>query len=149
MFKVPPKMLQEFFKRCPIERAEKRYDEALDEGESLVIKRKAGRLSLSSTQIATEGIALRSKSEPYIKEACIICQIVGGNVSKVAYDSTGKTTLEASIKLEDKGFFRRLNHITSARDGIADDVVYHNNCWGRVRSKVRPRKEKNDSIAHT
>ena len=54
---------------------------------------------MSSTQIATEGIALRSKSEPYMKEACIICQIVGGNVSKVAYDSTGKTMLEASKKL--------------------------------------------------
>ena len=114
-----------------------------------MIKRKAGRPSLSSIQITTEGIALRSKSEPYIKEACIICQIVGGNVSKVAYDSTGKTMLEASKKLEDKGFFRRLNHITSAGDGIANDVVYHNNCWARVRSKVRPRKEKNDSIAHT
>ena len=114
-----------------------------------MIKRKAGRPSLSSIQITTEGIALRSKSEPYIKEACIICQIVGGNVSKVAYDSTGKTMLEASKKLEDKGFFRRLNHITSAGDGIANDVVYHNNCWARMRSKVRPRKEKNDSIAHT
>ena len=114
-----------------------------------MIKRKAGRPSLSSTQIATEGIALRSKSEPYKKEACIICQIVAGNVSKVAYDSTGKTMLEASKKLEDKGFFRRLNHITSTGDGIANDVVYHNNCWPRVRSKVRPSKEKNDSIAHT
>ena len=61
-----------------------------------MIKRKAGRPSLSSTQIAAEGIALRSKSKPFIKEACIICQIVGGNVSKVAYDSTGKTMLDAS-----------------------------------------------------
>ena len=64
-----------------------------------MIKGKTGRPSLSSIQIATEGIALRSKSEPYIKEACIICQIVGGSVSKVAYDSTGKTMLEASKKL--------------------------------------------------
>ena len=61
-----------------------------------MIKRKARRPSLSSTQIATEGVALRSKSKPFIKEACIICQIVGGNVSKVAYDSTGKTMLDAS-----------------------------------------------------
>ena len=51
-----------------------------------------------------------------------------GNVSKVAYDSTSNTMLEASKKSEDKGFFRRLNHITSAEDGIANDVVYHNNC---------------------
>ena len=49
--------------------------------------------------MATEGIALRSKSEPYIKEACIICQLVGGNVSKVAYDSTGKTMLKTSKKV--------------------------------------------------
>ena len=51
--------------------------------------------------------------------------------------------------MEVKGFFRRLNHIFSVGDGVANDVVYHNNCWARVRSKVRPRKEKNDSIAHT
>ena len=57
--------------------------------------------------------------------------------------------LKASKKLEDKGFFRRLNRITSAGDGIANDVVYHSNCWARVRSKVLPRKEKNGSIAHT
>ena len=137
------------FSNVQVERAKKRFAEAFDEGESLVIKRKAGRPSLRSTKIATEGIALRSKSKLYIKEACIICQIVGGNLSKVAYDSTGKTMLEVSEKLEDKGFFRRLNHITSAGDGIANDVVYHNNCWARVRSKVRPRKEKNDSIALT
>ena len=68
-----------------------------------MIKRKAGKSSLSSTQIATEGIAFRSNSEPYIIEASIICQIVGGNVSKVAYDSTGKIMLEVSKKLEDKG----------------------------------------------
>ena len=143
------KCYKNFSNIVQVERAKKRYAEALDEGESLVIKGKAGRPSLSSTQIATERIALRSKSEPYIKEACIICQIVGGNVSKVAYDSTGKAMLEASKKLQDKGFFRRLNHITSAGDGIANDVVYHNNCWARVRSKVHPRKEKNDSISHT
>ena len=92
---------------------------------------------------------MRSKSEAHIKEACIICQIVGGNVSKVAYDSTGKPMLEASKKLEDKGFFRRLNHITSAGDGIVNDVAYHNNCWARGLSKVLPRKEKNESIALT
>ena len=63
--------------------------------------------------------------------------------------STGKAILKASKKFEDKGFFRRLNRITSAGDGIANDVVYHNNCWARVRSKVLPRKEKNGSIAHT
>ena len=51
--------------------------------------------------------------------------------------------------MEVKGFFKRLNHIFSVGDGVANDIVYHNNCWARVRSKVRPRKEKNDSIAHT
>ena len=61
------------FSNVQVKRAKRRYAEALDEGESLVIKRQAGRPSLSSTQIATEGIALRSKSEPYLKEACIIC----------------------------------------------------------------------------
>ena len=57
--------------------------------------------------------------------------------------------LEASKKLEDKGFFRKLKHITSVGDDTANDVVYHNNCWARVRSKVRPRKKKSDSIART
>ena len=143
------KCCKNFSNVLQVEGAKKRYAEALDERESLVIMRKAGRSSLSSTQIATEGIALRSKSEPYIKEACIICQKVGGNASKVAYDSTSKTMLGASKKLGDKGFFRRLNHITSVGDGTANDVVYHNNCWARVRSKIHPRKKKNDNVAHT
>ena len=42
-----------------------------------------------------------------------------------------------------------MNYITSVGDGIPNDVIYHNNCWARVRSKVGPRKETNDSIAHT
>ena len=57
--------------------------------------------------------------------------------------------LEVSKKLQDKGFFRRLNEITLAEDTVANDVVYHNLYWANARSKVRPRQEKDDSISHT
>ena len=57
--------------------------------------------------------------------------------------------LEVSKKLQDKGFFRRLNEITKAEDGVSKDAVYSNRCWANARSKVRLRQEKDDSISHS
>ena len=100
----------------------------MDEGEASIIKRKAGRLSLNSSHQTSEGLTTKSKSEPYLKRSCIICQVPGGSVSKVEYEATGKHMLEVSKKLQNKGFFRRLNEITLAEDAVANDVVYHNRC---------------------
>ena len=54
-----------------------------------------------------------------------------------------------SKKLEDKGFFSRLNEITKTENVVANDVVSHNRCWANTRSKVRPTQEKDDSISQT
>ena len=57
--------------------------------------------------------------------------------------------LEVSKILQDKGFFRRLNEITKAEDGVSNDAVYSNRCWANARSKVRLQQERDDSISHT
>ena len=57
--------------------------------------------------------------------------------------------LEVSKKLQDKGFFWKLNQITKTENPAANDIVYHNRCWTNARSKARPPQEKDDSISHT
>ena len=50
---------------------------------------------------------------------------------------------EMSKKLQDKGFFRRLNEMTKAEDAVANDVVYQNCCWenailvSHIKKKMR------------
>ena len=43
-----------------------------------------------------------------------------------------------SEKLSDKGFFRRLNSISSAADALANDVMYHNLCWADAKKESNP-----------
>ena len=124
------------------------YAEAMDEGKASIIKRKDGRPSLNSSHQA-EGLTTRPKSEPYIKESCIICHIPHGSASKVEFEATGTLMLQVSKKLQDKRFSRTLNKITKVEDPVTNDVVYHNCGWVNARSKVRPRQQKNDSISHT
>ena len=102
--------------------------ETMDEGEASKIKRKAGRPSLSSIHQTSDGLTTRSKSKPYLKESCIICQVPGGSVSKLESEATGKHMLEVSKKLQGKGFFRRLNEIPKTENAVANDVVHHNLC---------------------
>ena len=128
LFRYYRKCYSNFANINEVERAKKRYAKAMDEGEASIIKRKAGRLSLNSSHQTSEGLTTKSKSEPYLKRSCIICQVPGGSVSKVEYEATGKHMLEVSKKLQNKGFFRRLNEITLAEDAVANDVVYHNRC---------------------
>ena len=79
----------------------------------------------------------------------LLLQVPGGSVSKVKFQATGKQMLEVSKKLQDKGFFRRLNKIIKTENAIANNVVYHNRYCENARSKVRPPQEKDDSISHT
>ena len=123
--------------------------ETTDEGEASKIKRKAGRPSLSSSHQTSDGLTTRSNSEPYLKEPCIISQVPGGSLSKVEVKANGEHMLEVSKKLQDKGFFWKLNQITKTENAAANDIVYHNRCWTNARSKVRPPQEKDDSISHT
>ena len=56
--------------------------------------------------------------------------------------------LPVSRKLQDKGFFKRLNEITKTENAVVHDEVYYNRCWADARSKVRPPQEKDDRIRH-
>ena len=46
-----------------------------------------------------------------------------------------KLMLSVSEKLSDKGFFRKLNSISSAANAIANDVMYYNFCWADVKKQ--------------
>ena len=110
-----------------IKRAEKRFSSAIEQSSSSIIKPKVGRPSLSvSTEEDEEARLLRSQSTPYDKDSCIICQIPGGLLHKVEFQKTGKNMENVAKQLSDKGFYRRLNTISSAPDAIANDVQYHN-----------------------
>ena len=121
----------------------------MDEGELSIIKRKAGRPSLSSSHQTSEGLTTISNSKPYLKESHIIYQVPGSSVSKVEFEATEKHMLEVPRKLQDKRFIRRLTEVIKADDAVAIDVVYVNRCWANATSKVCPRQEKDDSINHT
>ena len=121
----------------------------MDEGELSIIKRKAGRPSLSSSHQTSEGLTTISNSKPYVKESHIIYQVPGSSVSKVELEATEKYMLEVPRKLQDKRFIRRLTEVIKADDAVAIDVVYVNRCWANATSKVCPRQEKDDSINRT
>ena len=149
LFRYHRKCYSNFANVNKVEKAKKRYAEAMDEGEALIIKRKAGRPSWNSSHQTPEGLTTRSKSEPYLKGPCIICQVPGGSVSKIEFEATGKYMLQVLKKLQDKWFFSKLSEKTLAEDAVANNVVYHNPSWANARSKVCPRQEKDNSISHT
>ena len=65
----------------------------MDKGEAPKIKRKAGRPSLSSSHKTSEGLTTRSKSEPNLKESCIIWQVLSGS-------NRGGSSTAATSKME-------------------------------------------------
>lgn len=132
-----------------LQRARKRYNESIDTGESSVIKRKAGRPSISSVEETVEGLTTRSKSEFYNKQLCIICQKHGGKLHCVQTKATGNSMLEVSERLPDKQFFRRLNSINTANDAIANDVMYHNICWADAKKKSKPKLKQIENFTRT
>lgn len=72
----------------------------------------------------------RSKIQSYNKDLCIICQKGGGGrLRKVEFLQTGKNMHEVAKTLENKEFFLRLNTIPNAEDAVANDVLYHLQCW--------------------
>ena len=51
--------------------------------------------------------------------------------------------------LTDKSFSRRLNTITSAEDAVANDVLYHNQCWVIAKRKAKPKSSEPEDHLHT
>ena len=78
----------------------------------------------------------RSKSVPYEKSQCIICQKIGGQLHKVEIKETGQKMLEVSQKIPGKGMHRRINSTVCPGDAIENDVLYHNLCWATVKEKA-------------
>ena len=80
--------------------------------------------------------SLRSSSVSYDKTLCIICQTKGGRLRKVMCKETGEKMFLTSKGLENNGFFLRMNTIPNAADAIANDVMYHLQCWVVCQRKV-------------
>ena len=72
---------------------------------------------------------LRSKSQPYFKELCIICQQQGGKLHKVETIHIGQRMLKVAKELPDQSFYLRMNSIPNFADAVANDVQYHLKCW--------------------
>ena len=71
---------------------------------------------------------LRSMTEVYNKNACIICQQIGGKLHKVEFTETGTRMFKVAEALPDKSFFVRMNSIPNLCDAVAN-VQYHLKCW--------------------
>ena len=64
-----------------------------------------------------------------MKGICIISHKQAGKVHLIEFKTTGQNMLQVSKMLTERPFFRWLNNITSAEDAMANDVLYHNQCW--------------------
>ena len=131
-----------------LNRARKRFSTSVETGDPSASKRKAGRPSLVNVEKEDEGVQTRSKAEPYDKTKCIICQTsTSEKLHQVMFHSTGANMLSVSKQMDDKSFFRRMNSIFCAEDGVANDVMYHLMCWAKCKRKAETNtKPFDDSI---
>ena len=141
----------DFANSSKLKRAQKRYNESFAKENPSLVKAKVGRPSTTPVgkTVTEETLTTRSKSEPYDKSNCIICQKPGGILHLVQTKNTGKLMLEVAEKSTDKSFYRRLNTICSASDAIANDVLYHNPCWSGVKQKVLYQHKDIESYSRT
>ena len=96
-----------------------------------------------------ESLTTRSKTQPFDKSACVICQKPVGKLHEVMFDSTGENMLSVSKKLEDKSFFRGLNSITHAEDAVANDALYHHLCWNSAKRQAELKPYPIDNVIKT
>ena len=96
-----------FHKKCYSEftniekrnRAIQRYTDALEQGQAIIVKRKAGRPSSNTLEIENEVRQLRSQSIQYNKDICIICQSPSGTTHRVETLETGKLMFSVANKI--------------------------------------------------
>ena len=86
-----------------------------------------------------ESLKTRSKTQPFGKSACAICQKPEGKLHEVMFDSTGENIFSVSKKLEDKSFFCHVNSVSHAEDAVANDVLYHHLCWNSAKRQAEPK----------
>ena len=133
-----------------VQRAKKCYSDSIETGEPSICRRKAGRPSLvAKNREHNESLTTRSKTQPFDKSACVICQKPGGELHEVTFDSTWENMLSVSKKLEDKSFFCRLNSISHAEDAVANDVLYHHICWNSAKRQAEPNSYPIDNAIKT
>ena len=77
-----------------------------------------------------------SKTGLYNKSYCIICQIQGGILHQIAYETTGKSMLQYAELLQHEELLLRLNSISDPSDGVANDTKYHLLCWNRLKKQA-------------
>ena len=108
--------------KSKIDRARKQYHEAVETGDTSVVKRKAGRPSLNNSNALEEceGSTTRSRRVPYMKDICIMCQKQGGKLHQVEFKTTGQNMLQVFKMLPDKSFFRRLLQTIITKRSILD-----------------------------
>ena len=74
---------------------------------------------------------------------CIICQIENKNILHCIQTlQMGDKMLFVAQKPSNKGFYRRLDVISAAKDAPANDIMYHNTCWVMLKEKMIKRELK-------
>ena len=114
-------------------------EESLSKRPPLVAKTREQNVSLTT----------KSKTQPFNKSACVICQKPGAKLHEVMFDSTGENMLSVSKKLEDKSFFHRLNSISHAEDAVANDALFHHLCWNSAKCQAEPNSNLIDNAIKT
>ena len=90
-------------------RANQRYNDALEQDQATIVKRKAGCPSSNTLEIENEVRQLRSQSIQYNKDICIICQSPSGTTYRVETLETGRLMFSVANRMSNKCFFLRLN----------------------------------------
>ena len=66
--------------------------------------------------------SLQSKTKPYNKNQCIICQKEEGRLHNVETKPMGERMLNVAKELNDESLFIWLNNIATCTDAVANDV---------------------------
>ena len=131
---------RDFTTKVKKERAKNRYEDASRLSDAFLVQRKAGRPSLdklSAQEKKGEIIVLSSQGCSFNKNLRIICQERCGRLHDVEFIATDQRMLHVAEKYDDEGaFYRRINHIRSASDAVANDVKYHLKCWAAAKQHV-------------
>ena len=114
-------------------RAEKRYHDALQQSCATSIKRTIGRPSTAKykEETAEESMLRRSQTAPYDKTLFVKEQKEYYTWCRLLHQDTTCIRLLNSFQI--KVSFRRLNSISAANDATANDVQYRNLCWAKAK----------------
>lgn len=102
-----------------------RFKDSLEGKTSKTIGRPEKRKSDTDDQNVAKRLRSSFRAR-FDKKMCVICQdLRQESLHTVEYLKMGIKMLDVSRKLSDKTLFLRLNSISAADDGVANDVQYH------------------------